>query len=93
VFISVYRMELQSVMLLFLTQLCAALPLSPSFWFTPPPPHLPCVKVQYIQTVCGWEGVGALSPVRDHILQKFNTQYLTKFTPNKNLGEEGASDR
>ncbi len=25
--------------------------------FTSPPP-LPCVKVQYIQTVCGWEGVG-----------------------------------
>ncbi len=25
---------------------------------SPPPSTLPYVKVQYIQTVCGWEGVG-----------------------------------
>jgi hypothetical protein len=36
-------------------------------------------KVQYTQTVSGWEGVGVLSPVRDHILQEFNTLYLTRF--------------
>ncbi len=40
-----------------------------------------CVKVQYIQTLCGWEGVGLLvaSCVGDHILQEFNTLYLTRF--------------
>ncbi len=64
------------------------------------PPSLPCVKVQYIQTVCGWEGVGVLIPVGDHILQEFNTLYLTRFRTykiarpsNKNLGWEGGSDR
>jgi hypothetical protein len=36
-------------------------------------------SVQYIQTVSGREGVGVLSPVRDHILQEFNTLYLTRF--------------
>jgi hypothetical protein len=42
-----------------------------------------------------------LSCVGDHILQEFITLFLTRFrtykfatpTPNKNLGEEGASDR
>jgi hypothetical protein len=45
-------------------------------------------------------GGGALSCVGDHILQEFNTdsdqiQNLINChaTPNKNLGEEGASDR
>jgi hypothetical protein len=55
VFIRVYRLEIQSVMLVFSTQLCELLPLYPSLWFIPPPHPLPCVKVQYIQTVCGWE--------------------------------------
>ncbi len=61
---------------------------------------LPCVKVQYIQTVCGWEGVGVLSSVGDHILQEFNTLYLTIFRtykiaiyhPDKNLAGEEALD-
>jgi hypothetical protein len=51
----------------------------------PPPPPL---KVQYrysIQTVCGREGVGMLSPVGDHILQEFNTLYLTGSEPTKLL--------
>jgi hypothetical protein len=66
----------------------------------PRPSPLPCVKVQYIQTVCDWEewGGGALSFVGDHILQEFNTLFLTRFRtynialppqPNKNLGGEG----
>jgi hypothetical protein len=25
--------------------------------------QLPCVKVQYMKTVCGWEGVGGVEPV------------------------------
>jgi hypothetical protein len=47
---------------------------------TPPPP-LPASLCQStaIQTVCGWEGVGVLSPVGGHILQKCNTLYLTRF--------------
>ncbi len=58
----------------------------------------PCVKEQYLQTLCGWEGSGLSSPVGDHILQEFNTLYLTRYTtykiarpPNKNLGGEWAS--
>jgi hypothetical protein len=42
VFIKVYRLEIYSVMLVFSTQLCELLPLSPSLWFNslPPPPSL-----------------------------------------------------
>ncbi len=58
VFIKVCRLEIQSVMLVFSTHLCELLPLKPSFWFNFPP--LPCIKVQYIQTVCGLEGVGVV---------------------------------
>ncbi len=36
-FIRVYRLEIQSVMLVFLTQLCELLHLSPSLWFNSPP--------------------------------------------------------
>jgi hypothetical protein len=44
----------------------------------PPPP--PKVKVHYIQTVCGWEGVGGvLSCVGDNILQEFKPLYLNRF--------------
>ncbi len=42
VFIRVYRLEIQSVMLVFSTQLCEPFPLDPSLWlnFPPPPPSL-----------------------------------------------------
>jgi hypothetical protein len=45
-----------------------------------PPPPLSCVKVQYKQSLCEWDGVGGVtvSPVGDHILQEFNTLYLTR---------------
>jgi hypothetical protein len=47
----------------------------------------PRVKVQHIETVCGWMGVGGrgggLSPVGDHILQVFNSLYLTRFRTGK----------
>ena len=36
--ITVYRLEMESVMLVFSTQLCKLLPLSPSLWFTSPFP-------------------------------------------------------
>jgi hypothetical protein len=61
--------------------------------------ELPKVKVVY--TDCVWLGGGGrVFCVGDHILQEFNTLYLTRFTtykialttPNKNLGGEGASD-
>jgi hypothetical protein len=58
-------------MLVFSTQLCELLPSYLLPGSTPPPPH--------IQTVCGWEGVGVLSPVEGHILEKFNALYLTRF--------------
>ncbi len=44
--------------------------------FPPPLFSLPCVKVQYIQTLCRWEGLGGggvLSCAGDHIV------YLTRF--------------
>jgi hypothetical protein len=47
------------------------------FNYTPPSP-LPCVKVQYIQTVCGLEG-GGVGGVGDYILQELNTLYLIRF--------------
>jgi hypothetical protein len=59
VFNGVYRLDIQSVMLVF-SPLWTVAPL-PSLWFTSPiPPTLPKVKVQFIQTVCGWEGVGVV---------------------------------
>jgi hypothetical protein len=79
-------LEIQSVMMVFSTQLCelcTVLPLLPcSLWFTSPtPPSFPKSKfsIYYMQTVCGWEGVEVLSCVGDHILQEFNTLLLTRF--------------
>jgi hypothetical protein len=44
------------------------------------PPTLPKLNVQYIQTVCGCEGVvGVLNCVLDHILQEFYTLFRTRF--------------
>jgi hypothetical protein len=37
VFIRVYGLEIQSVVLVFSTQICELLPLSPSIWFISPP--------------------------------------------------------
>ncbi len=90
-------------MFVFSIQLCELLPLS-NVLSGSPSPHspLPCVKVQYIQTLYGWEGVGSvLSLVGDHILQEFNTLYLTRFRtykiarPLQTITQEGrgASDR
>ncbi len=38
VFITVYKLEIQAVRLVFSTQLCEQLPLSPSLWFNSTPP-------------------------------------------------------
>ncbi len=58
-FIRVYRLERQSVMLVFSTQLCELLPLSPFLVQLPPP--LPCVNKHtvYTYTLCGG-GYGVL---------------------------------
>jgi hypothetical protein len=78
VFIRIYRLEIQSVMLVFSTQLCEPLPHLPFSLVQPPPPlPLPCVKVQNTDSVWLGGGVGVLSPVGDHILQEFTTLYLT----------------
>jgi hypothetical protein len=44
----------------------------------PHPSPLSKVKVQYEQTVCGREEVGLFSFVGDHIVQEFNTLFLTR---------------
>ncbi len=74
VFNRVYRLEMQSVMLVFSTPLvnCCLSTFSLSS-LTPPP--LPKVNEQYIQAVGG----GVLSCVVDHNLQEFNTLFLTRF--------------
>jgi hypothetical protein len=60
------------------TQICELLPsnlLSDS-----PPPLSPFPKSKYslCRQCVTWRGWGLLSPVRDHILQEFNTLYLTR---------------
>ncbi len=52
VFIRVYRLEIQSVMLVFLTQLCELLPFSPSFWFNSPPPFPVWISILYTRIQC-----------------------------------------
>ncbi len=53
-FIKVYRLEIQSVMLLFSTQLSELLPLSLSLWFNsrPPPPFLVLISLRYTHIQC-----------------------------------------
>ncbi len=48
-----YRLEIQTAMLEFSTQLCELLPMKPSLWFNSPP--LPCVNKHtvYTYTVLG----------------------------------------
>ncbi len=74
----VYGLEIHSVMLVFSTSLVYCCP--STFSLTSPPLPLPTVNVQHIQTLCGCGGgVGVLSCVVDHILQEFNTLFLTRF--------------
>jgi hypothetical protein len=88
VFIRVFRLEIQSVMLIFSTQNCNLLSGS-----TLNPPPFPCVKVQYIQTVCGWEGVGGIDSCWRPILQKFKTLYLARFRTYKLLDQPKQNSR
>jgi hypothetical protein len=79
VFNRVYRLDIQSVMLVFSTPLVNCCP--STFSLTSPIlTPLPKVNVQCIQTVCGVGGGGeVLSCVVEHILQEFNTPFLTRF--------------
>jgi hypothetical protein len=86
VFHIVYRLKIQSVMLVFLSPLV----LLPLYLLSNLPnlSLLPKVNVRYIQTVCGCGGGGgwgALSCVVGHILQAFYTLFLTRFRPTKLL--------
>ncbi len=58
----------------------------PSNLLSSSPPHLyplPKVKVQNIQTVCGWEGVGVLSCVGDSVSDQIQNLQNCYTTPNK----------
>jgi hypothetical protein len=60
VFVRVYRLEIQSVMLVFLTLPGEILSLQPSLWFTPPPPPSLCQSTVYADTVRLGGGGGAV---------------------------------
>jgi hypothetical protein len=51
----------------------------PSKLLSGSPPPSPKVEVRNLQTVSGRNGAGVSSCVIGHILQEFNTQYLTRF--------------
>jgi hypothetical protein len=82
------------------SQSCWYVPLTPLWFFisrTPPPPLYSIVNTDSV-----WlgGGGGVLSPVGDHILQEFNTLYLTRFRtykiarpPQTKPWGGGASDR
>jgi hypothetical protein len=90
--------------LVFSTQLCEySLFNILSLYFTPTPTLLPVLKYSIlyrIQKVCAWDGWGVLSCVGDHILQEFNTLFLTRFrtykialTPRKQKPRRGGGLR
>jgi hypothetical protein len=62
VFNRVYRPEIQSVMLAFLTELWELLPQYPSLWFTSPttPPPVPQLKYSIRYTCSVWLGGGVV---------------------------------
>jgi hypothetical protein len=99
VFIRVYRLEIQSVVLVFSTQLYELQYCLSNLLFSSPPP--PESTVYNDSVWLGGGGGRVLSCVGDHILQEINTLNLTRFRtyksfytiPNKNLRWEGASDR
>ncbi len=81
VFNRVYRLEIQSVMLVFSTHLVNCCPSTFSLTSPNPPPFPKSTYIIYRQCVAvGGEGVeGVLSCVVNHILQEFSTLFLTRF--------------
>ncbi len=103
VFNRAYRLEIQSVMLVFSTQLCELFiaPLTFSLVHLPqpnPPSQSKRTYSLYRQCVAG-RGWRVLSCVGDHIVQKFNTLFLTIFktykiaTPPKTILRRGGALR
>jgi hypothetical protein len=83
-FTRVYRLEIQSVMMVFSAPLVNYCPSTFSMTSpTPSPPSQSQRTIQYIQAVCGLEGGGGERGsevcVVDHILQEFNTLFVTRF--------------
>ncbi len=76
VFNRVYRLEIQSVMLVFSTPFVNCCPSTFSLTFPTPPPGKR--TVYHADSVRLW-GLWVLSSVVDHILQEFNTLFLTRF--------------
>jgi hypothetical protein len=80
VFIRVYRLEIQPVMLIFSTQLSVnCCPLTFSLVQLSPSPPFPVSKYSTLRQCVAGKGWGVLSPVGDHILLKFNALYLSRF--------------
>ncbi len=87
----VYGLEIQSIMLVFSTKLCELqycpsnlISGSPTSPLTPPPfpksqSQSTVYSIQYITDSVRLGGGGMLSYVGDHILQEFNTLFLTRF--------------
>jgi hypothetical protein len=75
----VYRLEIQSVMLVFSTSLVNCCP-STFFLTSPTSPPSQSKRTIYTASVWLWGGGwGVLSCVVDHILQEFNSLFLTRF--------------
>ncbi len=81
VFNRVYRLEIQSIMLVFSTPFVNCSPSTFSL-ASPTPPPLPKVTYSIFRqcvAVGGEGGGGVLSCVVDHILQELKTLFLTRF--------------
>jgi hypothetical protein len=81
VFNSVYRLAIQSVLLVFSTPLVNDCPSTISLTFLTPLPPPPKKNIRTVFADCVWVwggGGGVLSCVVDHILQEFNTQLLSR---------------
>ncbi len=87
VFNKVYRLEIQSVMLVFSIILWTIAPLPP-LWPPPPLPPSQIKRTIYTDNVGCWGGGGVFSCVVDHILQEFNTLFLIRFGIYKNTTQK-----
>jgi hypothetical protein len=80
-FSRVYRLEIQSVMLVFSAPLVNCCP--STFSLTSPNPPPPQKKVNVHRQCVAGGGGGGVECVVDHILHKFNTLFQTRFRTNK----------